>query len=225
MRHQLKAGGLAGIVLCSVVLLAPAASAATGTVQTGGLKLAVRSGPGTGYGVVRWLDDRSAVNIGCQTSGDTVNGNWGPTNVWDNLGDGYASDGFVYTGSNGRVAPACGGSNSRGDQAINWYASRNGSTAYEWWCEQAAENAYGANGAYASAIAHWQAMLNNGHAHPGDMNPPRGAFVYWNIAPPYGHVGVADGSGGFWATNVNGHIGHASLPHFSNYLGWSDVTF
>src|ERR1700704_4317421 len=108
MRY-LKAGGLAGTVLCAIALLAPAASAATGTVQTGGLKLAVRSGPGTGYGAVRWLDDRSAVNIGCQTSGDTLNGNWGPTNVWDNLGDGYVSDGFVFTGSNGRVAPTCGG--------------------------------------------------------------------------------------------------------------------
>jgi len=34
------------------------------------------------------------------------------------------------------------------------------------------------------------------------------------------HVGVARGDGYFWATSVNGAIGLAKLPYYTNYLGW-----
>jgi hypothetical protein len=226
LRQRSAALGVVAVAaLGTLVGTAPGALAASGTVKGTGGCLAVRTGPATGSQQTRCLPDGTSVNIVCQTSGDSVNGNWGRTNVWDRFSDGgYASDGFIYTGSNGRVAPECVG-NSRADQALSWYASRNGSTAYEWLCETAAENAYGATGKYYSAMTHWQAMVNSGHAHPGDASPPKGAFVYWNISQPYGHIGVADGAGGFWATSVNGRIGHATLPHFGNYLGWSDVTF
>ncbi|HEY3511574.1 MAG TPA: CHAP domain-containing protein [Kribbella sp.] len=113
---------------------------------------------------------------------------------------------------------------SRADDAINWFAARNGSTAYQGYCEKAVENAYGTTGVYASAIANWNDAVRRGAAHKGDLNPPKGALVFWNISS-YGHVGVATGDGNFWATSVSGAIGKRALPYFSNYLGWAQPNF
>ncbi|MGW7683864.1 CHAP domain-containing protein [Kribbella sp. NPDC054772] len=113
---------------------------------------------------------------------------------------------------------------SRADDAIAWFSSRNGSTAYQGYCEKAVENAYGTTGVYASAIANWNDAVNRGAAHKGDLNPPKGALVFWNISA-YGHVGVATGDGNFWATSVNSAIGKQKLPYFNNYLGWAQPNF
>jgi hypothetical protein len=116
------------------------------------------------------------------------------------------------------------GPQSRADDAIAWFAARNGSTAYQGYCEKAVENSYGKTGIYASAIANWNDAVRRGAAHKGDLNPPKGALVFWNISA-YGHVGVATGDGNFWATSVNSRIGKAKLPYFSNYLGWAQPNF
>ena len=113
---------------------------------------------------------------------------------------------------------------SRADDAIAWFAARNGSTAYQGYCEKAVENSYGRTGVYASAIANWNDAVRRGAAHRGDLNPPKGALVFWNISA-YGHVGVAKGDGTFWATSVSGAIGTRALPYFSNYLGWAWPNF
>jgi hypothetical protein len=113
---------------------------------------------------------------------------------------------------------------ARSDTAIAWFSARNGSTAYQGYCEKAVENAYGRTGIYASAIANWNDAVRRGVAHRGDLNPPKGALVFWNISQ-YGHVGLAVGDGTFWATSVNGRIGKARLPYFSNYLGWAQPNF
>ncbi|HLL47386.1 MAG TPA: CHAP domain-containing protein, partial [Longimicrobiaceae bacterium] len=69
----------------------------------------LRSGPGTTYSVVGTIGGNVAVTIVCQAYGTTVTGTWGPTNVWDKLSTGaWITDGYVYTGSNGLVAPLCG---------------------------------------------------------------------------------------------------------------------
>jgi uncharacterized protein YraI len=217
----LTTAGTGGLVLASASV---ALANVSGTVQTGGTPLTVRSGPGTGYSPVGQVANGASVSIGCQATGTTVNGNWGPTNVWDHIGNGYVSDGFVYTGSNGTVVGPCGGS-SRADQAVGWYEARFGSTAYEGLCEKAVENAYGRNGIYASALADWNDAVNRGTAHRGDLNAPRGALVFWNISLPYGHVGISRGNGTFVATSVNGRIGAASLPYYGGYLGWSWPNF
>ncbi|WP_132878391.1 CHAP domain-containing protein [Tamaricihabitans halophyticus] len=108
------------------------------------------------------------------------------------------------------------------DGAIEWFESKDGDTSYEGLCEKAVENAWGTTGIWPSAIAHWQNEKDSGNAHEGDTNPPRGAFVFWNTSQ-YGHVGIADGEGGFYSTSVNGAIGHGDdLSYFSNYLGWSE---
>nr|WSY52760.1 SH3 domain-containing protein [Streptomyces sp. NBC_00886] len=73
-----------------------------------GTRVNVRSGPGTGYTIVRVLAEGSQVPIYCQTPGTTVSGYYGTTNIWDNIDDGqYVSDAYVHTGSDGYVAPRC----------------------------------------------------------------------------------------------------------------------
>lgn len=101
--------------------------------------------------------------------------------------------------------------------AVKWMSDRNGSTAYEGYCEKAVRLAWNRTTHHASAIEHWRS--SDGARHTTGT-PPKGAFVFWDISQ-FGHVGVADGAGGFWSTDVNNKIGHASsTSHFSHYLGW-----
>ncbi|WP_069773166.1 SH3 domain-containing protein [Streptomyces sp. LUP30] len=74
-----------------------------------GVRLNVRSGPGTGYPVVKVLAEGVKVPIFCQTPGTSVSGPYGTTSIWDNIGDGqFVSDAYVRTGSDGYVASRCG---------------------------------------------------------------------------------------------------------------------
>ncbi|MEU3982614.1 SH3 domain-containing protein [Streptomyces sp. NPDC026672] len=73
-----------------------------------GVRLNVRSGPGTGYGIVRVLPEDTRVSIFCQTPGTRVTGTYGTSNIWDNIANGqYVSDAYVHTGSDGYVADRC----------------------------------------------------------------------------------------------------------------------
>ncbi|WHM37337.1 peptidase [Streptomyces sp. BPTC-684] len=74
-----------------------------------GVRVNVRSGPGTGYPVVKVLPAGVSVPINCQCPGTTVSGPYGTTNIWDNIANGqYVSDAYVKTGSDGYVAVRCG---------------------------------------------------------------------------------------------------------------------
>ncbi|MFE9255865.1 peptidase [Streptomyces sp. NPDC006879] len=73
-----------------------------------GYRLNVRSGPGTGYSVIRTLPEGSWVTINCQTTGTNVTGPYGTSRIWDCIGNGaYVSDAYVRTGSDGYVATRC----------------------------------------------------------------------------------------------------------------------
>lgn len=73
-----------------------------------GVRLNVRSGPGTSYSLVRVLPEGARVPIYCQRPGETISGPYGTTSLWDNIGDGdYVSDAYVFTGSDGYVASRC----------------------------------------------------------------------------------------------------------------------
>lgn len=73
-----------------------------------GVRLNVRSGPATGYRIVRVLPEGARVRIFCQTTGTTVTGPYGTSRIWDSIGSGeYVSDAYVKTGSDGYVAPRC----------------------------------------------------------------------------------------------------------------------
>jgi uncharacterized protein YraI len=201
------------------------ASAATGTVVTdSGQGVAIRSGNATSFGSVG-TQPNGPVEIDCQIYGEPVTGKYGRSLVWDHIpGKGYITDSYVNTGSSGLIAPLC-TSNPRADNAIAWYAARNGSTAFQGYCEMAAENSYGKTAIWASAKADWNDAVARGVAHPGNLNPPKGALVFWDLAAPYGHVGVAKGDGTFWATSVSGAIGTRTLPYFNSYLGWAWPNF
>ncbi|WP_200214837.1 M23 family metallopeptidase [Micromonospora coerulea] len=83
---------------------------ATGTVNTAGADLTVRSGPGTGYTAVGSVADGTTVTIYCQTSGTTVTGTYGTSSIWDRIGSGrYVSDAYVQTGYDGYIpnVPRC----------------------------------------------------------------------------------------------------------------------
>ena len=73
-----------------------------------GVRLNVRSGPGTSYSIIRILPEGTRVPIFCQTSGTSVTGPYGTTRIWDNINNGeFVSDAFVNTGTDGYVASRC----------------------------------------------------------------------------------------------------------------------
>ncbi|MEU1705975.1 SH3 domain-containing protein [Streptomyces sp. NPDC005706] len=74
-----------------------------------GVRLNVRNGPGTDYGIVRVLTEGAKVPVYCQSPGTTVTGPYGTSKIWDNISNGqYVSDAYVQTGSDGYIAPRCG---------------------------------------------------------------------------------------------------------------------
>ncbi|MBW4716842.1 M23 family metallopeptidase [Saccharothrix obliqua] len=81
----------------------------TGTVNSGSNNsVNLRSGPGLAYDVVGTVANGTTVTIACTTRGEAVDGVWGRTDLWNRLDSGnWISDGFLDTGSNGPVAPAC----------------------------------------------------------------------------------------------------------------------
>ncbi|MEV1143079.1 peptidoglycan DD-metalloendopeptidase family protein [Micromonospora sp. NPDC049799] len=85
-------------------------STGSGTVNTSGTALTVRSGPGTGYDAVGTVADGTRVTIYCQTSGTSVTGTYGTSSIWDRIGTGrYIADAYVYTGHDGYIpnVPRC----------------------------------------------------------------------------------------------------------------------
>ncbi|MFD5799257.1 SH3 domain-containing protein [Streptomyces diastatochromogenes] len=73
-----------------------------------GVRLNVRSGPGTGYNIIRILPEGAKVPVYCQTPGTAVTGPYGTSKIWDNISNGeFVSDAYVQTGSDGYVADRC----------------------------------------------------------------------------------------------------------------------
>lgn len=82
----------------------------SGTVNTAGANLTVRSGPGTGYDAVGSVADGAKVTIYCQTTGTSVTGTYGTSSIWDRIGAGrFIADAYVYTGHDGFIpnVPRC----------------------------------------------------------------------------------------------------------------------
>lgn len=156
-----------------------------------------------------------AATATAQTAGPVLTALSGP-------GPGYSAGRLVARPSSMQSIDAA----SRADQAINWFQARFGDTSFHMKCETAVENAYGTAGRHTSALQNWRTAVSQGRAHPGDLNAPRGALVFWDITEPWGHVGISRGDGTFVATDVSGSaIGAAQLPHYSHYLGWANPDF
>ena len=82
-------------------------SGVTGTVNTAGADLTIRAKPDASSASVGSVADGAKVTITCQINGTTVTGTYGTTSLWDFVGNGYVSDAYVATGSDGQVAPTC----------------------------------------------------------------------------------------------------------------------
>lgn len=109
LRSAVTLAATAALVAGATVLAAGEAAAASGTVITGaGYTLTIRSAPNSSASGVGTLRNGDRVQIECQTEGSAVTGDYGRTTIWDRIpGRGYVSDAWIYTGSNGRVAPEC----------------------------------------------------------------------------------------------------------------------
>ncbi len=68
----------------------------------------LRDAPSLSASVVGSVANGATVTLACFAYGDTVQGNWGATRLWYRLNSNqWVSDGYVYTGSNDPVVPAC----------------------------------------------------------------------------------------------------------------------
>ncbi|MBV8761071.1 MAG: hypothetical protein JO257_27495 [Deltaproteobacteria bacterium] len=76
-------------------------------VNTSGIALRVRSGASLSSSIVGSVSDGSYVAIHCQKHGGAVSGTYGTSTLWDKIDGGYVSDAYIYTGTDGQVAPTC----------------------------------------------------------------------------------------------------------------------
>jgi len=93
---------------------------------------------------------------------------------------------------------------------------------------KASRSSYGLPGGVAEADHAADQAQAAGLLNP-DRHPPRGAAVFWYIGQ-YGHVGVADGAGRFWGTDLpkTDYIGLAPLTDPETrwgavWRGWSPL--
>lgn len=83
------------------------AGGVSGTINTAGAPLTIRAKPSTSAEAVGTVADGAKVMITCQINGTSVTGTYGTSSLWDYIGNGYVSDAYVATGSDGQVAPTC----------------------------------------------------------------------------------------------------------------------
>ena len=234
LRRPLRWIGI--LTACAGLLVfgtASGAYAASGTVNTSGAALTVRAAPGTGYDAWDTVADGASVTILCQTTGSSVTGTYGTSNIWDMISrGGFVSDAYVYTGSDGTVAPACTyaaappRANPNGaNAAISYEFARLGSTAEEGWCMRFQAQAYGwsASGwSTAEVGGDWE--TSHGYMHTSGI-PPRGALVWYHNSSGTGHVVVSLGEGKIIGSSVGGQVGVADYQYRTGYRGWSVAYF
>jgi hypothetical protein len=79
----------------------------SGRVNTAGAPLTIRKSATASSASVGSVADGAYITITCQKRGQSVNGTYGASTLWDKVGPGYVSDAYVSTGSDGQVAPTC----------------------------------------------------------------------------------------------------------------------
>jgi uncharacterized protein YraI len=240
---RLLAAGVLGTVVGTVVMTGVAFAAATGTVHTTGAPLTVRSGPSTTAAASGSVANGGTVTISCQIYGQSVTGTYGASSVWDKIGSGFVADTYVYTGSDGLVAPLCGSASTcstsgLGDpntcaQAVTWettHETTSDNPNYYNLCDHVAGLAYGfpASGSV-TALAHWSAVPA-ADKHGGDYDVPPGGLAFFGGGD--GHVMVSIGGGHFVSNDIHGDgtltvttIAEISSTWGKAYLGWTQPWF
>lgn len=244
VRRALHAAGVAALATTAMVFLAAGpASAATGTVHTNsGESLTIRSGPHTSSAAVGSVPNGNSITFSCQAHGDTVTGKYGTSDLWDKMSSGYVSDTYVYTGSDGAVAPICGSGDSCTNgfgnpntcaQAVTWAKNHETTTYHSDYvnrCDHVMALAYGfpASGSE-TALAHWNAIPAS-HKYAGDRSVPAGGLAFFGGGD--GHVMISIGGGNFVSTDIhgNGTFTVTTIAQIENgwgkpYLGWAQPWF
>ncbi|KAG0245910.1 hypothetical protein BG011_002631, partial [Mortierella polycephala] len=161
------------------------------------------------------------VNIDCTARGTTVTGKYGTSDLWNHVPGGYVSDTYVYTGSNGAVAPPCKGQPkppTSGCQASGIKNPRTCAAALKWavsnistkrnsdyigWCDKIMARAYGRSySGFNTAWIHWQQTPAR-YKHANNRNAPAGALVFWSGGKS-GHVAISTGGSNIISTDING---------------------
>jgi hypothetical protein len=241
-RHGLSKARLTAMisVLATTFLLLPVGSAqAVGGYHTSFSSVRVRAGASTQTAQVSTVAAAgTAIDIACQTSGESVTAVGGTSAVWDKLNgyaSGYISDLFVgetpYARFDPRI-PRCGTApvpSGREAKALSWAYGELGRYTDDWgrptagWCARWSVGAYGRlNSGYSTAWTMYGAFRSMGLTHTG--NAPAGAFVFFQAARVNGwggHVAISDGAGGMITTSTS-NIKHTSLSYAgAPYVGWS----
>lgn len=236
-------------VLASGLALAAPAQAATGTVHTSsGQPLTIRASASTSASAVGSVANGQSFTIDCQTHGTTVTGKYGTSSVWDHVAGkgGYVSDTYVYTGSDGMVAPACGGGGTAGcstagtgdpkscAQAVAWanaHIHTNYQAAYYRTCDHLVALAYGWSASGSStAYVHWT-QIPSPYKHAGSTSVPAGDLAFFSSGGA-GHVMVSIGGGQFVSNDIHGNgtytkttIAEIKSRWGQTYLGWAQPWF
>ncbi len=180
-----------------------AALTGSGTVSCpGGCAVNARSGPSTGYGVVVSLGDGTPVTVYCTARGEWESGQWGATNLWDNIGGNqYVSDSLVDTGGNDPTAGDCGVSSGSG---INPFAYPWGNVGAGNWVDDG-------HGYYEGECVSYAAWAVRAESH--SVSPDfLGNADQWNShGVPSG--GARAGDVAMWDDNVSGagSVGHVAF--------------
>lgn len=228
----------AGVKLPRIELVEGAKAANVGAVRAesavGGYKIvgisrvARRTGPGTNYRRLGWINRGTQIDIACQKEGMRVRG----SSIWDRLSDGgWITDYYVSTPLFNGFSPGISqcdqaSAGSREKRAVDWAWQQVGQSKQfdgkPWnnWCDRFVANAYGmTNSGYATAFIHWQDLLARGLARVGDRNVPTGGLAFFlnNWA---GHVMLSLGDGRYISTGPKVFVTEANRS-FGQYLGWA----
>lgn len=236
------------VVAAGLMAGAGPASAATATVNTdSGASVIVHSGSNTSSANIGSVADGASISIDCQTYGETVTGKYGTSNIWDHIPakGGYVTDTYVYTGSDGLVAPLCSGTTTpscsisgTGDprtcaEAVSW-AKAHETTSYHSeyvnMCDHIMGLAYGfpASGS-TTAYMHWT-QIPGSFKHAGNYTVPAGGLAFFSGGA--GHVMISIGGGKFVSNDINGSgtltettIASVKSKWGKPYLGWAQPWF
>jgi len=233
-----------GLTAALFVGVGTANAASYNVTGTGGVGLKARTGPNTSSSVVRVLPEGAAIDISCQTTGESIRG----SAIWDKLSDGtYISDFYTTTPVYAAYSPGipvCGSGTStppptkpptpktREDKAIAWAKTQMGATKYIGYCDRFVAAAYGKpNSGYWTAAFHLAAMAKRNEMHYRDYNPPAGALVFFFPGPKNawgGHVMISTGDGKaisseHWVNGKRLGVGSVSIrtSTFGIYAGWA----
>lgn len=230
-----------GLTASLFVGVASANAASYNVTGTGGVGLRARSASNTSSSIIRTLPEGAAIDIICQTTGETIRG----SAIWDKLSDGtYISDFYTTTPVYAAYSPGlpvCGASTTptttpksktREQKAVDWAISQKGSNAYLGYCDRFVANAYGrANSGYLTAGTHLAAMALRRKMWYYDYNAPAGSLVFFFPGPKNGwggHVMISLGNGKaisseHWIAGKRYGVGEVSIrtKSFGTYAGWA----